>query len=424
VSERSSSLADQLRGAIEAAVEAEVGTGKNLADRVRHALDAWQLAERTAVESRIATRLGAVLPLAPIEAAGVEPARVELTAALGALDSWLSDGQLPASSGLAVAAVDADADADSDRSEAVLPSSPLTPEQLQAWASQPGAPERPLAEPSGVAGAVTLAFTTLDALLHRAGVPRDLDSDVAVLEELETLEALTSPAEVESWRALTREMQVPWLSLLTARARALKDSPRLDDAQRRRLRTLIVVMPTFAAGTRPGFVNGMRPAHTPRHGSWTADARGYQRELEALLAPVEPCAPRRSPPRAREGRRPPRVEANGTELGAGEVRDLRVVLFGGSPREDARASLERALAIRRLDWPESDKPRRVDALAARLRAGKIDVLVFNRFVHHAETATLIAAAEAGGTPFVMVDGYGLEAVRQAIDAATGARSKS
>jgi hypothetical protein len=102
---------------------------------------------------------------------------------------------------------------------------------------------------------------------------------------------------------------------------------------------------------------------------------------------------------------------------------MRILLFGGEPREEARQNLQRVLGIGALEWPESGKPRRVDALATSIANGKHDVmLVLRGFVAHAESKRLVEAAKQHGTPFAFVDsGYGTVAVREALEVALQGR---
>jgi hypothetical protein len=94
-------------------------------------------------------------------------------------------------------------------------------------------------------------------------------------------------------------------------------------------------------------------------------------------------------------------------------------MFGGSPREDARENLARVLGIGTLEWPDSSKVRRVDALTSSISNGKVDaILLIRQFVSHMDVKKVIDVAKDSRTPFALVEsGYGVAAVRTAIEEA-------
>jgi hypothetical protein len=264
----------------------------------------------------------------------------------------------------------------------------------------------------------------LSALLEQAGPIVDLRTDASSIEELDMLDAIT--ADTTPWTDLSRSVQHLWLSFLVARARRLKDWIAVNySPAKKRMHDIIVRLPTFAHEARPAHVNGMRSDHVPTRSSWEADASAYLEELRALVCP-ELAVPSATVPIART---PPKKKSRERQDPVGldwplreRVRGMRMVLFGGEPREEARQNLERVLGIGALEWPESNKPRRLDALVGSIASGKHDVvLVLRRFVDHAQSAKLIDAARAHGTPYALVDtGYGVAQVRQAIEAALDA----
>jgi len=190
--------------------------------------------------------------------------------------------------------------------------------------------------------------------------------------------------------------------------------------------------PEFSRRARPGHVHGLQGKHEPVTGTWSGDADQLLAELRALVSPTcDAGAPEREPrsePRAPRPKREPREDAREDQPIEWEHREtvasMRVVMYGGSPREEARVNLERTLGIGSLDWPESDRPRRVDALAQRIAGRSVDVLlVLRAFVHHSDANKLISAAQASETRWSLVDaGYGIEAVKAAIDTALSGRS--
>jgi hypothetical protein len=424
---------DQLLAALRAAADAEVAAWAPLAARARAALDAYEAAARSAAEIAVANRVAPILGLPLVDAPDLRGARVELVASVRDLLAVLAEDD--ANRGAGANGVDGSskpivelvddpgsvADAPNqtgeslttDAEETPTSSRPLTREELAAWLQRSA--ETPPAATTRVTQPRKARDAVLRTLVERAGTPPALTTDIEELEELEALEALTAEDQVKHWHDLSRDDQVSWLSFLVARARALKERVHSDPVRKKRLREAILRFPEFAAAARPGHVNGMRQAHEPLSGSWTRDAHGYLSELRTRLDPQveDPRPPKASRKREKE----PTPAAPPIDWPFRErVESMCIVLFGGSPREDARLNLERRLGIGALEWPESDKPRRVDALAERVRVGKVGMLIINRFVHHTEAAKLIAAAQESDTPFAMLEsGYGLEAVRQAIE---------
>lgn len=265
----------------------------------------------------------------------------------------------------------------------------------------------------------------LGRLLHDVGEPPSLFDDDDVRAELDKLDAVTSEEKMKRWDALRVDVLTSWLSMLVARGRAVREHIDPSSPLRGRLRDVLVRLPTYAARRRTGFINGMTPKHEPARGSWTADATHRLAELRELVTPPprssEPAMPAMSAKRSRESRDGDEREDDGPiDWALREVAPrMRVLLFGGTPREDARANLERLLGLGEIEWPDSDRPRRMEALAERVAAKRFDVVLMNRLVRHSEVEKLVAASKASGTPFTMVEsgGYGLEAVRHAIESA-------
>jgi hypothetical protein len=102
------------------------------------------------------------------------------------------------------------------------------------------------------------------------------------------------------------------------------------------------------------------------------------------------------------------------------VQGRRAVLFGGAPREERRVALERQLRLAALDWVEGGRPRETESLAERVRNGSVDLLFITKFASHKDGDRLIDAARATGTPYyVLRHGYGVAAVRSAIELVDG-----
>ncbi len=264
----------------------------------------------------------------------------------------------------------------------------------------------------------------LVALLERAGTPPDLTLGAAAIDdEVDLLDRLSSPGEHAAWDELGVGAVTDWLAMLVARSRAARDAVDPRSRAYRVYREAINRLPTYAKTRPTGFVNGMSPKHAPLRGSWRIDALHHLEALRQTLArhqdvdPSPPARPTPTPPRDTS-----RIEREVIDWPhRARAADLSVLLFGGSPREDVRAHVERALGLGELEWPDSDKPRKLDSLVERIRAGKIDVvLIVTSFVSHKESNRLVEAVRASDVPYAHVrGGYGLDAVRRALEEALG-----
>jgi hypothetical protein len=92
------------------------------------------------------------------------------------------------------------------------------------------------------------------------------------------------------------------------------------------------------------------------------------------------------------------------------------VLLGGDPRPDAAERIRVAFGMESLIW-EENLPRRVEAIAAKVRSHTVDlVLLLRGFLGHSEMNTLIAACKDEDVPFVSVEsGYGVSQVKLSIE---------
>jgi hypothetical protein len=92
------------------------------------------------------------------------------------------------------------------------------------------------------------------------------------------------------------------------------------------------------------------------------------------------------------------------------------VILGGDSRPAAMARLKEAFGFAELSW-EGAEPRRTAALARRVQSGSVDlVLLLLRFIHHSHSDVLLPACKEASVPLVQVEtGYGVDAVRRAID---------
>jgi len=101
-----------------------------------------------------------------------------------------------------------------------------------------------------------------------------------------------------------------------------------------------------------------------------------------------------------------------------ETQGLRVLMIGGSVREDARKSLQRLFEFDRLDWEpyEDAKPAMLDSLERRVRNHGVDlVLILKSFIGHHVPERLRPLCEQQGIPCLMVErGYGPSQVSETL----------
>ena len=97
---------------------------------------------------------------------------------------------------------------------------------------------------------------------------------------------------------------------------------------------------------------------------------------------------------------------------------LRVLMIGGSVREDVRRTLQRLFEFDRLDWEpyEDTKPAMLDSIEQRVRNRGVGlVLILKRFIGHHVPERLRPLCEQNGIPCLMVEhGYGPAQVGEAL----------
>jgi len=404
---------DTLIAGLRSALERELQPHLEAIAQLRVTLERYEAAVRRRTEHALVERAAGALGVR-LEATQDDAfAREELESAVRALPPLVASGsaQHPEPTPATVAAT---------------PPTPevASPEAVAAWIAAQKAEPPP--RPSLSATDERLRQrNVLRALLERIGKPRSFSSDVDMIDEMDALDEISSGDERARWDKLSRDHQRLWLTHLVARARHLKDRSALNASIKARLRDVIVRFPEYASAVRPGHVNGMRIDHEPAQGSWERDAQATYDELVAQIDEPRAATVDDERPSARKSK-PSKVTDEVSEPIEWKYREraaeMRVVMFGGSRREDARANIEAALGIGTLEWAEGDKPRRVDALAAAIARGGYDLfLLLRSFVHHAHADKLIASAKSSGTPFAAIDaGYGVEAVRAAIEGALDA----
>lgn len=103
-----------------------------------------------------------------------------------------------------------------------------------------------------------------------------------------------------------------------------------------------------------------------------------------------------------------------------QVGGKRVSVLGGSEvAPDARERIQKAFELDVLDWVTLDHDRNVELLGEAIRGGTVEmVLVLRRFVGHDADDRVQPACEEAGVPYVAVEGgYGVAAIRMALERA-------
>jgi len=296
---------------------------------------------------------------------------------------------------------------------------PVSEQNLREWAERYRSGERP----SGVHAAQDSPAIVLHALLDRLGPPPEhLEIGVACEPESERLEDAVSEDALRALRQLPNDMQREYLRLVTARLNAVREIADGDVFTRERVRRLLNVIRDYTREYRPGAVHGLASAHEPKEGSWQADAQHLWRRLfgDGASAPISRAAPKI---RRRRGDN----EADDEDGAAAHaptadwplwpvVRGRTVLMIGGSPRESARARIERTFDVRVLNWM-ADDPRKVQSSEMRIGAGGYDlVLVLLRFVSHATNEKLAHACSLRSVSYVPVEhGYGVASIRRSLE---------
>jgi hypothetical protein len=258
----------------------------------------------------------------------------------------------------------------------------------------------------------------LHDLMGIVGPPRNLQTSVDAIEEAEALDAVATDPRRQLWTRLPKTTQQIWLSMLVARTRALRDHPSTTPQVTELVKVVIARYPAWAKTYTPGHVNGLQVKHAPSHGSWAQDARDHWEALSDLLGDQRTI---RSPAAKKKPRRVDHHDDESSEIDPGWrlrplVQGRRALMVGGDPREPNRHRLERAFQLASLDWPAIDGPRKVESVVGRIRKGTYELLVvLVPFVSHAESEPIVDAAKSAGTPWAMADGYGVAAVRLALE---------
>jgi hypothetical protein len=413
-------------------------------EALRRALDMLEASLRREAEAQLVRRAAEGAGLALMEEPTEEDAAAPVVAAARALIALLGDAApsdddaaapdttapdtaaadtaaTAAAATAAANAVEADTVEPPDSAAEEPQAKPVTPAQLRAWL-ETGPPSsqresRPQLDPH-------LERQALRLLLERVGEPPVGTSEIELIDELDRLDDISVDENLERWHKLARTTQRTWLAQLVSRGRAVREAVMHSPSMRQRVREILVRFPTFASSVQPGFINGMSPDHGPVGESWRADAMVHLEDLRAIAGLQRPGA-KAEGLRAASSRRPKKPRERSSEPGIevpahirARLADMRVLLFGGTPREDARANLEQSFGMSSLQWPESAKPRRLDAIIASVARGSYDLILVTRLVHHHESGRLVDAARSADVPFAFIEtGYGVAAVQRAIESA-------
>lgn len=107
----------------------------------------------------------------------------------------------------------------------------------------------------------------------------------------------------------------------------------------------------------------------------------------------------------------------------GMVEGRHAAVVGGPLSEAARKRLAEVFRWAQVDWVDGDHPRAQENLAERARLGEIDqVIVLRRFVGDDADRVLVPVCQQARVPVADVPrGFGISAVRDALEVALGAR---
>ena len=107
------------------------------------------------------------------------------------------------------------------------------------------------------------------------------------------------------------------------------------------------------------------------------------------------------------------------------VEGRHAVMFGAEHCEPAREAIQAALRLADLTWVDSEKPQHVRALVERIRSRTVDLVLVNKFVSHKVSGKVLKAAKQAGIPAIVVrHGYGVAAIREAIEHARGGAARA
>ena len=352
--------------------------------------------------------------------------------------------------------------------EAARPAPVLAdPERLEALSKRGLQPQwTHVKSPAALRHALIDVFGALDRQASAELLARQVSDVVAVCDR---------------WAELPVVVHKPLIGLVSSLARHVQDERRdeLPSDVEEQLRSSFSTMTAWSKAYQPGFVPGLSRHNHSYRSTWWEDAKEWHRQLLALVdAPpaspdplheltsyveqgdIEPAILRQLTSNAlNEGVAPsdpqlvrlllphaskvgPRVSKtlNSALKSAAkdEEEELAVVdasapvpddwplrdrlegrdavIVGGDPRPRSRDRIRKAFGLNRVEWDESN-PRRIQALAGRIRRGNLGVLIILRgFVNHSDTEALVPACKESNVPYCLVDqGYGVSQVRAALE---------
>jgi hypothetical protein len=255
--------------------------------------------------------------------------------------------------------------------------------------------------------------TLLIGLTTHVTIAAELTTSGAFAHEVEQIERATAEDRRKRWRDMPREVQVRWLTLLVAGAKALEqDAVRLHESSLG-ISAVFRELRAYSRNDAPGFVHGFARSASPKSATWRTDALRFLREIrpEPERAPTRLKAPTKASVAVIEEEESAEPLAEWPYLD--RVKGLRVVLLGGEVREERRVALEEAFRFESLEWIPRNRPRQVASLAERAARGTVDFILVTKFIAHKETE---AVGRSTKVPMLtMRHGYGVATVRQVLE---------
>lgn len=303
---------------------------------------------------------------------------------------------------------------------------PASAEQVAAFRAEYDAAQVPIASAPTNTAPQGLAARRFAISLGR---PNELLCDTDRLGEIELLEQATEAERLAALLSLTADSLKSVLEYLAARVRSAQTGIVGVPAWAARLDAVFRAVASLRAEHCSLYVYGLSRQHAPQHGTWLADAKALHDSL-VVDASLETRSTTVPSTRSQSRPRDKAAETMATSASAQElpqtwphwplVDGKRAVMFGGAPSEPARLAIREAFRLGELEWIDGDKPRAVESLVERIRAGSVEVVFVNKFVSHNGTRQVLKAAKRAKFLAVVVrHGYGISAVREAIEHARG-----
>lgn len=217
------------------------------------------------------------------------------------------------------------------------------------------------------------------------------DTSPALLEEIAALERATADARIPQWKKMSEPVQVKWITILVAWAKALEQEARSrgEGEAEARVRAAFRRLRAFSMHDSPGYIVGFARSALPQSGSWRADAAEMLRGLRAR--PRDATTPRPTTVVVYDevdvdDERESKVPEDWAHFS--RVRGKSVVMVGGEVREERRVALEEAFQCASFTWVPHNRPRLLQSLGERAAQGNVDIILVNKFVAHSETEAL------------------------------------